>query len=116
MYIVGQSNCEPALPRRRKHPELAYRTHDFLLSLDGGTERLLDKAFIADRARSEERWSTSRQKSARRSKSEGPPSGQSNYRLLYNKQKNEIDSQYNEKVLEKVLHWDIPLIVAFLLN
>jgi len=104
LFSIGASSCEPALPRRRKHPELAYRTHDFLLSLDGsGTEHLLEKAVVYDRARSEERWSHSRQKTSRRSKSEGPPTGQTSYRLLYNKGRDDCDGRSdNEKVLTLV--------------
>ncbi|XP_057652769.1 proteoglycan 4 isoform X12 [Diorhabda carinulata] len=56
---------EPAMPRRKKYPDLAYRHHEFIVS-DGTND--FDSA---DRARSEERngleW-----KSSRRSKSEGP--------------------------------------------
>ncbi|KAJ8918741.1 hypothetical protein NQ315_015061 [Exocentrus adspersus] len=60
---------EPAMPRRKKYPDLAYRHHEFLIS-DGPTNDFCS----ADRARSEERngphW-----KPSRRSKSEGPARG-----------------------------------------
>jgi hypothetical protein len=43
---------EPALPRRKKHPELAYRTHEFLrMSEAGGSDGSLDTAVTFDRAR-----------------------------------------------------------------
>uniref|UniRef100_A0A336M2Z4 Nuclear protein MDM1 n=1 Tax=Culicoides sonorensis TaxID=179676 RepID=A0A336M2Z4_CULSO len=51
---------EPPLPRRKKNPELAYRSHEFI----GG----IDRTDSANRARSGERGTPSR-----RSKSEGPP-------------------------------------------
>ncbi|XP_047103641.1 microtubule-associated protein 1B-like [Schistocerca piceifrons] len=73
-----RGNVEPALPRRKKHPELAYRTHEFLAASDDS----LDSAVPVDRARSEERGG-GRARPARRSKSEGPP--QSEYRLQYMK-------------------------------
>nr|CAH7739299.1 unnamed protein product [Callosobruchus chinensis] len=57
---------EPAMPRRKKYPDLAYRHHEFLVS-DGSNSDYSS----TDRARSEERngplWRCSR-----RSKSEGP--------------------------------------------
>ncbi|CAH1103641.1 unnamed protein product [Psylliodes chrysocephalus] len=59
------SKPEPAMPRRKKYPDLAYRHHEFLVG-DGTND-----VNSADRARSEERnggeW-----KPSRRSKSEGP--------------------------------------------
>ncbi|XP_057652816.1 proteoglycan 4 isoform X16 [Diorhabda carinulata] len=64
-YCISGHKPEPAMPRRKKYPDLAYRHHEFIVS-DGTND--FDSA---DRARSEERngleW-----KSSRRSKSEGP--------------------------------------------
>ncbi|KAK6634439.1 hypothetical protein RUM43_011840 [Polyplax serrata] len=74
---------EPALPRRKKHPELAYRSHEFLSS--SGSEALLGSSYLHDRARSEERWASSHNKNSRRSKSEGPHAGKSSYRLISSK-------------------------------
>ena len=46
------SRFEPALPRRKKHPELAYKTHEFLrMSEAGGSDDSLDFAVPFDRAR-----------------------------------------------------------------
>ncbi|XP_069694376.1 nuclear protein MDM1-like isoform X9 [Periplaneta americana] len=84
---------EPALPRRKKHPELAYKTHEFLaMSEAGGSDDSLDSTVTLDRARSEERGGAHIRPS-RRSKSEGPPTGStavappgpalSEYRLQY---------------------------------
>lgn len=43
---------EPAIPRRKKHPELAYKTHEFLtMSEAGGSDDSLDSAVAFDRAR-----------------------------------------------------------------
>ncbi|CAH1121841.1 unnamed protein product [Ceutorhynchus assimilis] len=57
---------EPAMPRRKKYPDLAYRHHEFLIR-DGVTEN----GGIDSRARSEERYGPNWRPS-RRSKSEGP--------------------------------------------
>ncbi|XP_046407147.1 proteoglycan 4-like isoform X3 [Ischnura elegans] len=62
---------EPALPRKKKHPELAYKTHEFLAMSDGGSDDSLDSTAGLERARPEER--RRRLAPARRSKSEGPP-------------------------------------------
>ncbi|CAG9855096.1 unnamed protein product [Phyllotreta striolata] len=63
-HADSESKREPAMPRRKKYPDLAYRHHEFIGS---GTNDFN----IGDRARSEERnggeWRPSR-----RSKSEGP--------------------------------------------
>ncbi|XP_021939445.1 proteoglycan 4 isoform X2 [Zootermopsis nevadensis] len=68
---------EPALPRRKKHPELAYKTHEFMaMSEAGGSDDSLESAVTFDRARSEERGGAHTRPS-RRSKSEGPPTGTS---------------------------------------
>ncbi|XP_049285657.1 proteoglycan 4 isoform X3 [Anopheles funestus] len=71
---------EPPLPRRKKCPELAYRTNEFLAarvkSEAIGHDRTDAGATTHTRARSEERGTPSR-----RSKSEGPPAGVANGRL-----------------------------------
>ncbi|KAK5639063.1 hypothetical protein RI129_011555 [Pyrocoelia pectoralis] len=61
---------EPALPRRKKHPELAYRHHEFLASTRDNSLDVSESA-NTDRARSEERGG-SHWRPSRRSKSEGP--------------------------------------------
>ncbi|XP_055847450.1 uncharacterized protein LOC129913063 isoform X12 [Episyrphus balteatus] len=62
---IGPSN-EPPLPRRKKCPELAYKSHEFII----GSELTSDSRnnVITNRARPEGRGTPSR-----RSKSEGPP-------------------------------------------
>ncbi|XP_037809729.1 uncharacterized protein LOC119602340 isoform X7 [Lucilia sericata] len=63
--FVGPTN-EPPLPRRKKCPELAYKSHEFII----GSEYTDARNNAANRmARSEERNGTP----SRRSKSEGPP-------------------------------------------
>ncbi|XP_071439033.1 mediator of DNA damage checkpoint protein 1 [Hetaerina americana] len=89
---------EPALPRKKKHPELAYKTHEFLAMSDGGSDDSLDSSAGLERARRrvngalfslqpEERANGRRARLTRRSKSEGPPARhllfQSEYRLRY---------------------------------
>ncbi|RZB39839.1 nuclear protein MDM1, partial [Asbolus verrucosus] len=62
---------EPAMPRRKKYPDLAYRRHEFLIS--DGDISTTGMCNTESRARSEERgphWRPSR-----RSKSEGPRCG-----------------------------------------
>ncbi|XP_065348408.1 uncharacterized protein LOC135945003 isoform X4 [Cloeon dipterum] len=87
------SPWEPHLSRKKKHPELAYRTHEFIMS--EGSDDSLDSTVGFDRARSEERTGR-RMRPSRRSKSEGPPTRygggsdsvdafQSEYRLQYSK-------------------------------
>ncbi|KAL0267900.1 UNVERIFIED_CONTAM: hypothetical protein PYX00_010040 [Menopon gallinae] len=88
---------EPPLHRRRKHPELAYRAHDILAAIDRRTDNPLDKAYIFDRARSEERWGGARHKSSRRSKSEGPPIDQSSYQLIYTRPAN-VANKYTSQI------------------
>ncbi|KAF2899152.1 hypothetical protein ILUMI_07023 [Ignelater luminosus] len=61
---------EPALPRRKKHPELAYRHHEFLASNRDSSVDVTEST-STDRARSEERGG-SHWRPSRRSKSEGP--------------------------------------------
>ncbi|XP_052866169.1 serine/arginine repetitive matrix protein 1 [Anopheles cruzii] len=79
--FIEASINEPPLPRRKKCPELAYRTNEFLATRAqnnaAGHDRT-DTAAVAtqNRARSEERGTPSR-----RSKSEGPPAGVANGRL-----------------------------------
>ncbi|XP_033610396.1 serine/arginine repetitive matrix protein 1 isoform X8 [Cryptotermes secundus] len=88
---VAVPRFEPAIPRRKKHPELAYRTHEFLaMSEAGGSDDSLESTVAFDRARSEERGGAHIRPS-RRSKSEGPPTtagappgpALSEYRLQY---------------------------------
>ncbi|XP_036329562.1 mucin-19 isoform X2 [Rhagoletis pomonella] len=63
--LTGPTN-EPPLPRRKKCPELAYKSHEFII----GSEYTDARGGHANRlARSEERGGTP----SRRSKSEGPP-------------------------------------------
>jgi hypothetical protein len=51
MLIPGR-RFEPAIPRRKKHPELAYKTHEFLaMSEAGGSDDSLDATVAFDRAR-----------------------------------------------------------------
>ncbi|XP_066997172.1 proteoglycan 4 isoform X3 [Anabrus simplex] len=46
------TQSEPALPRRKKHPELAYKTHEFLTMGEvGGSDDSLDSTVSFDRAR-----------------------------------------------------------------
>ncbi|XP_038105854.1 mucin-5AC isoform X3 [Culex quinquefasciatus] len=80
--FIEASINEPPLPRRKKCPELAYRSHEFMSSRGqehaggtGGAQDRPDAATTHSRARSEERGTPSR-----RSKSEGPP-GVANGRL-----------------------------------
>ncbi|ALC47989.1 CG17816 [Drosophila busckii] len=63
--FVGPTN-EPPLPRRKKCPELAYKSHEFIIGSEYTDARRDNSAYRS--ARSEERGTPSR-----RSKSEGPP-------------------------------------------
>uniref|UniRef100_A0A182JQ65 Nuclear protein MDM1 n=1 Tax=Anopheles christyi TaxID=43041 RepID=A0A182JQ65_9DIPT len=78
--FIEASINEPPLPRRKKCPELAYRTNEFLATRGKnetiGNDRIDAGATTHTRARSEERGTPSR-----RSKSEGPPAGVANGRL-----------------------------------
>uniref|UniRef100_A0A182Q3F8 Nuclear protein MDM1 n=1 Tax=Anopheles farauti TaxID=69004 RepID=A0A182Q3F8_9DIPT len=78
--FIEASINEPPLPRRKKCPELAYRTNEFLATRGkteaAGNDRTDAGAPTHTRARSEERGTPSR-----RSKSEGPPAGVANGRL-----------------------------------
>ncbi|XP_049826735.1 uncharacterized protein LOC109608782 isoform X2 [Aethina tumida] len=65
-HTESLSKLEPAMPRRKKYPDLAYRHHEFLVS-DG----VNGDCGSVDRARSEERGGANFRPS-RRSKSEGP--------------------------------------------
>ncbi|XP_011057854.1 PREDICTED: proteoglycan 4 isoform X4 [Acromyrmex echinatior] len=42
---------EPPLPRRKKCPELAYRTHEFITAADGGGIDAIDSNVVADKVR-----------------------------------------------------------------
>lgn len=42
---------EPPLPRRKKCPELAYRTHEFITAADGGGIDAVDSNVVADKVR-----------------------------------------------------------------
>ncbi|XP_031630932.1 uncharacterized protein LOC116345606 isoform X2 [Contarinia nasturtii] len=64
-HVEGVIN-EPPLPRRKKCPELAYRTHEFITG-ETRTKNDINARTYNGRARSEERGTPSR-----RSKSEGP--------------------------------------------
>ncbi|XP_055321523.1 uncharacterized protein LOC129577838 isoform X5 [Sitodiplosis mosellana] len=65
-HVEGVIN-EPPLPRRKKCPELAYRTHEFITG-ETRTKNDINASTYSGRARSEERGGTP----SRRSKSEGP--------------------------------------------
>uniref|UniRef100_A0A1B6DQT4 Nuclear protein MDM1 n=2 Tax=Clastoptera arizonana TaxID=38151 RepID=A0A1B6DQT4_9HEMI len=74
MKVETTSGFEPALPRRKKNPALAYKTHEFIVMSDGdGSNDSLDTSVPVDRARSEERGGSRNRGPSRRSKSEGPP-------------------------------------------
>ncbi|XP_073995670.1 uncharacterized protein isoform X13 [Rhodnius prolixus] len=66
MVPSSGGNIEPALPRRKKNPTLAYRTNELLPS----KKDLHHTSTSLDRARCAEREG---ERSSRRSKSEGPP-------------------------------------------
>jgi hypothetical protein len=52
MLLVTVPRFEPAIPRRKKHPELAYKTHEFLaMSEAGGSDDSLESTVTFDRAR-----------------------------------------------------------------
>lgn len=42
---------EPPLPRRKKCPELAYRSHEFITAADGGGIDAIDSNVVADKVR-----------------------------------------------------------------
>ncbi|XP_032683894.1 uncharacterized protein LOC116850071 isoform X10 [Odontomachus brunneus] len=42
---------EPPLPRRKKYPELAYKTHEFITAADGGGIDAVDSNVVADKVR-----------------------------------------------------------------
>lgn len=42
---------EPALPRRKKHPELAYKTHEFMSYDEDGSSDSIDASTRGERAR-----------------------------------------------------------------
>ncbi|XP_036140928.1 flocculation protein FLO11 isoform X10 [Monomorium pharaonis] len=45
------STLEPPLPRRKKCPELAYKTHEFITAADGGGIDAIDSNVVADKVR-----------------------------------------------------------------
>uniref|UniRef100_A0A1B6D9E5 Nuclear protein MDM1 n=2 Tax=Clastoptera arizonana TaxID=38151 RepID=A0A1B6D9E5_9HEMI len=52
MKVETTSGFEPALPRRKKNPALAYKTHEFIVMSDGdGSNDSLDTSVPVDRAR-----------------------------------------------------------------
>lgn len=56
-YIMSPvPKLEPALPRRKKHPDLAYRHHEFLVSdgnpIGGRGDSNVDRARVRKTARS----------------------------------------------------------------
>ncbi|XP_037925188.1 serine/arginine repetitive matrix protein 2 isoform X2 [Hermetia illucens] len=86
---------EPPLPRRKKCPELAYRTHDFISgsgNAPSATNLRNDNESVT-RARSEERGTPSR-----RSKSEGPPGVANGRAYPY---ENDVAARHNGTVPEK---------------
>lgn len=52
-WNVSGTSMEPPLPRRKKCPELAYRTHEFIsnTAADGGGIDALDSNVVADKVR-----------------------------------------------------------------
>lgn len=52
IILIPVPRFEPAIPRRKKHPELAYKTHEFLaMSEAGGSDDSLESTVAFDRAR-----------------------------------------------------------------
>ncbi|XP_018354369.1 PREDICTED: flocculation protein FLO11 isoform X2 [Trachymyrmex septentrionalis] len=47
----SRPTLEPPLPRRKKCPELAYRTHEFITAADGGGIDAIDSNVVADKVR-----------------------------------------------------------------
>lgn len=50
MFVSGPT-LEPPLPRRKKCPELAYKTHEFITAADGGGIDAVDSNVVADKVR-----------------------------------------------------------------
>lgn len=46
---TSRPTLEPPLPRRKKCPELAYKTHEFLPAADGGGVDVIDSNLVADK-------------------------------------------------------------------
>nr|XP_018905399.1 PREDICTED: microtubule-associated protein futsch isoform X3 [Bemisia tabaci] len=83
---TARKRVEPALPRRRKNPELAYKTtHRFISTMNEERDKVPNDipAITSERARSEERGGAKLKAagSSRRSRSEGPPNA--TFRLRY---------------------------------
>lgn len=51
MINFAGPTLEPPLPRRKKCPELAYRTHEFITAADGGGIDAVDSNVVADKVR-----------------------------------------------------------------
>lgn len=50
--MIGSAHkMEPAMPRRKKHPELAYRTHEFMSYDEDASSDSIDASNRGDRAR-----------------------------------------------------------------
>ncbi|XP_014480987.1 PREDICTED: uncharacterized protein LOC106747705 isoform X2 [Dinoponera quadriceps] len=47
----SRPTLEPPLPRRKKYPELAYKTHEFITAADGGGIDAVDSNVVADKVR-----------------------------------------------------------------
>lgn len=50
LFVSGPT-LEPPLPRRKKCPELAYKTHEFMTAADGGGIDAVDSNVVADKVR-----------------------------------------------------------------
>ncbi|XP_006570797.1 mucin-5AC isoform X4 [Apis mellifera] len=48
---TSRPTLEPPLPRRKKCPELAYKTHEFITAADGGGIDAVDSNVVADKVR-----------------------------------------------------------------
>uniref|UniRef100_A0A1A9VW98 Nuclear protein MDM1 n=1 Tax=Glossina austeni TaxID=7395 RepID=A0A1A9VW98_GLOAU len=84
--FVGATN-EPPIPRRKKCPELAYKSHEFII----GSEYTDARNNAANRMpRSEERGGTP----SRRSKSEGPPAAGESSQGLFKKTISKLSTEY----------------------
>ncbi|XP_048511565.1 proteoglycan 4 isoform X7 [Athalia rosae] len=47
--VDDRPTLEPAMPRRKKCPELAYKSHEFMMAADGGGLDAIDSNVIADK-------------------------------------------------------------------
>ncbi|XP_063929152.1 nuclear protein MDM1 isoform X1 [Zophobas morio] len=91
---------EPAMPRRKKYPDLAYRHHEFLIS--DGEIQANGVCNTESRARSEERgphWRPSR-----RSKSEGPRCGAHGDGMRERERRRESDPDLENMVITHTRH------------